>query len=69
MKPTTSARPPAIASTALLKATAENASVRALSSAVEAMVRTCLNCGRVLEERKCKLFCACGYYASCSDFY
>jgi len=22
-----------------------------------------------LEERKCKLFCRCGYYASCSDFY
>jgi len=32
------------------------------------MVRTCLNCGAVLEERKCKLFCRCGYYASCSDF-
>jgi hypothetical protein len=34
----------------------------------EALVRTCLNCGAVLEERKCKLFCRCGYYASCSDF-
>ena len=34
----------------------------------EALVRTCLNCGAPLEERKCKLFCRCGYYASCSDF-
>ena len=34
----------------------------------EQMVRTCLNCGAILEERKCKLFCRCGYYASCSDF-
>jgi len=35
----------------------------------EQLVRTCPNCGRTLEERKCKLFCRCGYYASCSDFY
>jgi hypothetical protein len=35
----------------------------------ERLVRTCLNCGMELEERKCKLFCRCGYYASCSDFY
>ena len=35
----------------------------------EQLVRTCPNCGRSLEERKCKLFCHCGYYASCSDFY
>ena len=35
----------------------------------ERLVRTCLNCGTELEERKCKLFCKCGYYASCSDFY
>jgi hypothetical protein len=34
----------------------------------ERMVRTCLNCGAELEERKCKLLCHCGYYASCSDF-
>ena len=34
----------------------------------EVLVRTCLNCGAPLEERKCKLFCRCGYYASCSDF-
>jgi hypothetical protein len=34
----------------------------------ERLVRTCLNCGALLEERKCKLFCRCGYYASCSDF-
>lgn len=36
---------------------------------VERLVRTCLNCGAELEERKCKLFCRCGYYASCADFY
>ncbi len=41
---------------------------RALPSP-ERLVRTCLNCGAELEERKCKLFCRCGYYASCSDFY
>lgn len=34
----------------------------------ERLVRTCLNCGRALEERKCKLVCECGYYASCSDY-
>ena len=37
-------------------------------SGPEVLVRTCLNCGTPLEERKCKLFCRCGYYASCSDF-
>jgi hypothetical protein len=39
------------------------------SASVERLVRTCLNCGAELLERKCKLFCRCGYYASCSDFY
>ena len=38
------------------------------ASGPEVLVRTCLNCGAPLEERKCKLFCRCGYYASCSDF-
>ena len=41
---------------------------KAAQTQPEQMVRTCLNCGAVLEERKCKLFCSCGYYASCSDF-
>lgn len=45
----------------------ERASVTAPSSP-ERLVRTCLNCGAPLEERKCKLVCRCGYYASCSDF-
>jgi hypothetical protein len=35
----------------------------------EDLVLTCINCGRMLEERKCKLVCACGYFASCSDYY
>jgi hypothetical protein len=42
---------------------------KAVLPSVERLVRTCLNCGAELEERKCKLFCRCGYYASCSDFY
>jgi hypothetical protein len=41
---------------------------RRQTSVPEQLVRTCLNCGTPLEERKCKLFCCCGYYASCSDF-
>lgn len=34
----------------------------------EDIVLTCANCGRRMEERKCKLICECGYYASCSDY-
>ena len=38
----------------------------------EQLMRTCPNCGRQLEERKCKLFCPeprCGYFLSCADYY
>lgn len=51
------------------KRAAPAASAERPVAAPERLVRTCLNCGRLLEERKCKLFCRCGYYASCSDFY
>lgn len=34
-----------------------------------ALVLTCANCGRMMDERKCKLICECGYFASCSDYY
>jgi len=34
------------------------------------LMRTCLNCGSGMEERKCKLICrGCGYFLSCSDYY
>ncbi|HEU5203114.1 MAG TPA: hypothetical protein VFU17_02325 [Candidatus Limnocylindrales bacterium] len=34
-----------------------------------AIVLTCANCGSRMDERKCKLICSCGYFASCSDYY
>ena len=34
-----------------------------------AIVLTCANCGSLMDERKCKLICSCGYFASCSDYY
>ena len=34
-----------------------------------AIVLTCANCGSRMDERKCKLVCSCGYFASCSDYY
>jgi hypothetical protein len=34
-----------------------------------ALVLTCANCGALMDERKCKLICNCGYFASCSDYY
>jgi hypothetical protein len=34
-----------------------------------ALVLTCANCGSLMDERKCKLICSCGYFASCSDYY
>jgi hypothetical protein len=32
------------------------------------LILTCTNCGAVMDERKCKLVCVCGYYLSCSDY-
>ena len=28
----------------------------------------CPQCGRLLESRRCKLVCECGYFMSCSEF-
>lgn len=33
------------------------------------LILTCANCGAPMDERKCKLICACGYFLSCSDYY
>jgi hypothetical protein len=33
------------------------------------VVLTCANCGALMDERKCKLICRCGYFLSCSDYY
>ena len=33
------------------------------------LIRTCANCGALMDERKCKLVCSCGYFLSCSDYY
>lgn len=35
----------------------------------ETLILTCASCGAVLDERKCKLVCGCGYFLSCSDYY
>jgi len=28
----------------------------------------CPVCGRLMESRRCKLLCECGYFMSCSEF-
>lgn len=35
----------------------------------EELILTCANCGAKMDERRCKLICECGYFASCSDYY
>ena len=35
---------------------------------LEEEILTCLQCGRVMDQRKCKLVCECGYFLSCSDY-
>ena len=38
-------------------------------SDLEAIERTCPNCGMQMDENRCKLNCPkCGYFKSCSDF-
>lgn len=42
------------------------------AASVEELIRTCPNCGRGLEERRCKLFCPdprCGFFLSCAEYY
>jgi len=45
---------------------------RSAVSSAEELIRTCPNCGRALEERRCKLFCpdpCCGFFLSCAEYY
>ena len=36
---------------------------------VDALARTCPNCGATMVEAKCELRCErCGYFQSCSEF-
>ena len=44
----------------------------ARAASAEELIRTCPNCGRGLEERRCKLFCPdprCGFFLSCAEYY
>lgn len=53
------------------EAPAEPARPRRAASPEE-LIRTCPNCGRALEERRCKLFCPdprCGFFLSCAEYY
>jgi hypothetical protein len=49
----------------------ESLPIRLLEEDIDpgAIVLTCANCGAQMDERKCKLICRCGYFASCSDYY